>query len=450
MTTTETDGYLAAAIAAYERATPRSRALHERAIKALPGGTTRTTVTFGPYPVAMDSGAGATVVDVDGNERLDFIQNYTALILGHAHPAITAAVTNRAARGTAFAATNVEEVGLAEELCRRVPSVERVRFCSSGTEATMFAMRVARAYSGRPAIARMEGGYHGTHDLAEVSAHPDLALAGSAAAPIAVPDSAGTPSWAVDNTVVLPYNDADAAEAILRREHGRLAAVIVEPILGAGGMIPPAPGFLERLRQVTSELGLLLIFDEIITLRVAPGGAQERYGVRPDLTTMGKIIGGGLPVAAFGGREDLMAQLDPNRPGSLAQGGTYNGNPLGMAAGLAAMQALPDADYVRLEALGDRLRGELQAVFDRHDVAAQVTGVASLFQVHFTGRPVVDYRSARSDERHLRAFFLGMLGEGILLAPRGAGSICTPMGDAEIARFLAAAERVAAGMAGGV
>ncbi|MBO0744797.1 MAG: aminotransferase class III-fold pyridoxal phosphate-dependent enzyme, partial [Candidatus Dormibacteraeota bacterium] len=340
-------------------------------------------------------------------------------------------------------ATNQEEVALAEELCRRVPSVERVRFLSSGTEATMFAMRAARAFTGRQAIARMEGGYHGTHDLAEVSTHPPLADAGPADAPRAVPDSPGTPPWAVDSTVVLPFNNAEAAEAILRREASRLAAVIVEPVLGAGGMIPPLPGFLDRLRTVTSELGLLLIFDEVISLRVAPGGAQERFGVTPDLTTMGKIIGGGLPVSAFGGRADVMALFDGGRPGSLAQGGTYNGNPLGMAAGLAALHALTPGEYARLDRLGVALREGLQATFDRHDLAAQVTGIASLFQVHFVSHPVVDYRSGLGDERSLRAFFFGMLNEGILLAPRGAGAVSTPMGDAEVEAFLRAADRVA-------
>lgn len=438
--------YLESALARYEQANPRSKALHERAARSLPGGNTRTTVEFDPFPLAMDRGQGARMLDFDGNERLDFIQNYTALILGHAHPSVLQAIAQRAERGTAFAATNQEEVLLAEELCRRVPSVERVRFLNSGTEATMFAMRTARAFTGRPAIARIEGGYHGTHDLAGVSTHPAVSEAGPADAPRAVADSVGTPPWVVENTVVLPFNNADAAEAILRREAPRLAAVILEPVLGAGGMIPPLPGYLERLRSVTSELGMLLIFDEVISLRVAPGGAQERFGVMPDLTTMGKIIGGGLPVSAFGGRAEVMAVFEPGHPGRLAQGGTYNGNPLGMAAGLAAMQELTPDEYRRLEQLGKALRQGLQATFDRHDVAAQVTGIASLFQVHIVSHPVVDYRSALGDERVLRAFFFGMLNEGIMLASRCGGSISTPMGDAEVGTFLAAADRVIGGI----
>ena len=432
----------------YRARTTRSLQLHERALRHMPGGSTRTTVHFSPHPLYLERGEGARVVDVDGTERLDFIQNYTALILGHAHPRVAAAIHERADHGTAFAATNPFEVELAAELADRVPSLERVRFLSSGTEATMFAMRLARAYTGRTAIARVEGGYHGTHDVAEVSAHPDVSLAGPAHAPVPVADSPGTPPWALEHTVVLPFNDPDAAEAILRRERDRLAGVIVEPVLGAGGMIPATPDYLKRLREVTRELGLVLIFDEVISLRVGRGGAQERYGVTPDLTTMGKIIGGGLPVAAFGGSRAIMDLLDPDREGGLAQGGTYNGNPLGTAAGLAALRELTPPVYARLEALGDRLRDGLQRTLDRHDVAAQVTGVASLFQVHFTGEPVTDYRSAARGDRALgHAFFLEMLNRGILLAPRGAGAICTPMGDAEVDTFLDAAAGAAARVA---
>jgi glutamate-1-semialdehyde 2,1-aminomutase len=246
--------------------------------------------------------------------------------------------------------------------------------------------------------------------------------------------------------VVLPFNDAASARRILARHAGDLAAVIVEPVIGSGGVIPPEAGFLEALREATREHGMLLIFDEVISLRLAPGGAQELYGVLPDLTTMGKIIGGGLPVAAFGGRGDVMELMDPARPGFIAQGGTYNGNPLGMAAGLATLRELTPEVYRELDMRGERLREGLRSVFDAHDVAAQVTGVGSLFNVHFTGQPVRDYRSlAAADQALRREFFLGMLNHGVLLAPRCMGAVATVFGDAELDRCLEAAEAVVAG-----
>ena len=429
----------------YRRTTPGSHALHERAVRAMPGGTTRTTTYFDPYPLYIDRGEGCRTWDVDGAERIDMLGNYTALILGHAHPKVVEAVQRQVARGTAFAAANPVEVELAELLCERVPSLDLVRFCNSGTEATMFAMRLARAFTGRPKIARIEGGYHGTHDHAEVSTHPDPASAGPADRPVARPDSIGTPAWALEQTVVLPFNDPGAAELILREEAGRVAAVILEPIIGAGGVIAATPEFLSRLRQLTRELGMLLIFDEVISLRVAPGGAQELYGVTPDLTTMGKIIGGGLPVAAFGGRAEVMELLDPRREPSLAQGGTYNGNPLGMAAGLAAMKELTPDVYADLDRKGARVKDQLSEVFASHGVAAQVNGVGSLFAIHFTDRPVVDYRSkATSDAWMTRDFFLGLVNHGVLVAPRAMGALSTPMGEHEIQRFIDAVDEVVA------
>ena len=429
----------------YRRTTPGSRALHERAERAMPGGTTRTTTYFDPYPLYLDRGEGCRIWDVDGTERLDMLGNYTALILGHAHPKVVEAIHRQAKRGTAFAAANPIEVELAELLCERVPSLDLVRFCNSGTEATMFAMRLARAFTGRPKIARIEGGYHGTHDQAEVSAHPEVGEAGPADRPRSVPDSIGTPAWAVEQVVVLPYNNPDAAEAILREHGSQLAAVILEPIIGAGGVIAATPEFLSRLRELTRELGMLLIFDEVISLRVAPGGAQQLYGVTPDLTTMGKIIGGGLPVAAFGGRADVMELLDPRREPSLAQGGTYNGNPLGMAAGLAAMKELTPDVYADLDRKGARVKDQLTEIFATHGVAAQVNGVASLFAIHFTDRPVVDYRTkATSDARMTRDFFLGLVNHGILVAPRAMGALSTPMGEEEIQRFVDAVDEVVA------
>ena len=427
----------------YRRTTPGSRALHEKAVRVMPGGTTRTTTFIDPYPLFIDRGEGCQIWDADGTERLDMLGNYTAMILGHAHPKVVEAIRRQAARGTAFAAANAIEGELAEILCDQVPSVDLVRFCNSGTEATMFAMRLARAFTGRARIAKIEGGYHGTHDHAEVSTHPDPTDAGPADRPLSRPDSIGTPAWALEQTVVLPFNDPDAAERILRAEGDDIAAVILEPIIGAGGVIAATIEFLERLRRVTRELGMLLIFDEVISLRVGPGGAQKMYGVTPDLTTMGKIIGGGLPVAAFGGRADVMELLDPRRQPSLAQGGTYNGNPLGMAAGVAAMRELTPDVYEDLNRKGARVKDQLSEIFASHGLAAQVNGVASLLAIHFTATPVTDYRSkATADDRITRDFFLGLVNHGVLMAPRAMGAISTPMGEEEIERFVDAVDAV--------
>jgi glutamate-1-semialdehyde 2,1-aminomutase len=409
----------------------------------MPGGTTRTTTYFDPYPLYIERGEGCRVWDADGTERIDMLGNYTAMILGHSHPKIVEAISKQAARGTGFAAANPIEVELATLLCERVPSLDAVRFCNSGTEATMFAMRLARAFTGRTKIARIEGGYHGTHDYAEVSTHPALSAAGPPDAPIAQPDSIGTPEWALEQTVVLPFNNPDAAEAIIRRESGELAAVILEPIIGAGGVIAATVEFLERLRKVTRELGILLIFDEVISFRVAPGGAQQLYGVTPDLTTLGKIIGGGLPVAAFGGRAEVMELLDPRREPNLAQGGTYNGNPLGMAAGLATMTELTPGVYEELNRKGARVTEQLSEVFASHDVAVQVNGAGSLFALHFTDTPVVDYRTmAAANKKRTRDLFLGLVNHGVLMAPRAMGALSTRMAEQDIQQFIDAVDTV--------
>jgi len=429
--------------ARYRETTPGSREHHERAANVMPGGTTRTTTYFDPYPLYIERGEGCRVWDVDGTERIDMLGNYTAMILGHSHPKIVEAIRSQAARGTGFAAANPKEVELATILCERVPSLDAVRFCNSGTEATMFAMRLARAYTDRPKIARMEGGYHGTHDLAEVSAHPAVADAGPADNPVARPDSAGTPAWAVEQTVVLPFNNAEAAERILRAHAKDVAAVIMEPIIGAGGVIAATPEFVQRMRGITNELGMLLIFDEVISFRVAPGGAQQMYGVTPDLTTLGKIIGGGLPVAAFGGRAEVMELLDPRRDGSIAQGGTYNGNPLGMAAGVAAMTELTPDVYDDLNRRGARVFEQLSEVFASHQEPVQVNGAGSMFALHFTDRPVVDYRSmAAADKKKTRDLFLGLVNHGVLMAPRAMGALSTPMGEDDIQEFVDAVDTV--------
>jgi glutamate-1-semialdehyde 2,1-aminomutase len=424
----------------YESRTPRSRALHARALGVMPGGNSRSTTFFDPYPFYAARGEGARIWDVDGVARLDFNGNYTSLILGHAPPEVVKAIQEAAALGVSFPAPTEHEVRLAEILTRRIPSLEAVRFTNSGTEATMNAVRAARAFTGRAKIAKFEGAYHGTHDWALVSVAPDPALAGPRRRPRAVAASAGLPPVVPKHVVVLPWNDPEACEKILRREGDRLAAVLVDPLLGIGGVLPPLPGFLERLRALTERSGALLIFDEVISFRVGPGGAQARLGIRPDLTTLGKIIGGGLPVGAFGGRRDVMAAFDP-RGGRMriGHGGTFNANPVTMAAGVATLEALTAERYAHLDALGERLRAGVTALLGRLRHPGQVTGVGSLFCLHWTAARLRDYRSSRpaDPEAPLRVF-MGLLAEGVLLTQRGLGCCSAAMTPAEVDRFVEA------------
>jgi len=348
---------LETALARYESLTPRSRAHFARAVDSLAGGTTRTTVFFDPYPPVIARGEGFWIEDLDGNRRVDFLNNYTSLILGHAHPAVVEAVIEQTARGTAFAAPTENERRLAELICRRVPSIERLRFANSGTEATLFAIRLARAFTRRDKILIFENGYHGTHDY------------------VAVSSSAGIPDAVRSTVVSAPFNDLDSVAQVVRANGADLAAILVEPVQGAAGVLLASIEFLRGLRELASANGSLLIFDEVISLRLAPGGAQEVYDVRPDLTTLGKIIGGGFPIAAFGGRADVMALLDP-RGGSPAipHGGTFNGNPVGTAAGIATLEALTPDVYARLNMLGDQLRSRLADVFTARGGSVSVTG----------------------------------------------------------------------------
>jgi glutamate-1-semialdehyde 2,1-aminomutase len=431
-------------IADYQAKTPRSRALFEDAQRALPGGNTRTTIFVDPYPFYAVRGAGPRLWDADGHERLDFNGNYTSLILGHAPPPVVAAVRELAERGLSFPAPSELEVRLAEVLTRRVPSCERVRFANSGTEATMLAIRGARAFTSRPRIAKFEGSYHGSHDWAQVSVAPPRDGAGSRKRPRAVAGGDGIPPAVLRNVLVLPWSDPEAAVRLIEQHAGDLAGVICEPVQGAAGVIPPVPGMLEALREVTRRHGIVLIFDEVITFRLSPGGAQALMGVTPDMTTFGKIIGGGLAVGAFGGRADIMAVFDPRggRP-KVSQGGTFNANPLTMAAGLATLAALTPEAYAHLDRLGESLREKVRRLLRARGVKAQVSGAGSLFCLHWTPKRVVDFRSSRpvDPERPLRTY-LGLLNEGIVLSQRGMGAVSVPMGDVEVERFVEALGRV--------
>jgi glutamate-1-semialdehyde 2,1-aminomutase len=433
-------------VSEYASKSTRSRALHEEAVAVMPGGNSRTTTFFDPYPFYFQRGQGAHIWDADGVERVDFNGNYTSLVLGHATPDVVKAVQAVAESGLSFPGPTEHEVRLAEMLVRRVPSVESLRFTNSGTEATMNAVRLARAFTGRPKLAKFEGAFHGTHDWVMVSVSGDTKSWGNRRRPKPVAWSAGIPTAVLKNVVVLPWNDPEACEEILAKEAAAIAAVIVDPFMCNAGLIAPADGVLPRLREVTERHGILLILDEVISFRLAWGGAQERLGVRPDLTTFGKIIGGGLPVGAFGGRRDVMAFYDPRKGGPrISQGGTFNANPVTMAAGVATLNALTPEAYARLDAIGDRLRGGVTRLLAATRRRGQVSGVGSLFWLHWTAEALSDYRSTRAKDAEMaQRVFMGMLNEGILMTQRGLGACSLAMSDEDVDRFVNALARVLA------
>jgi glutamate-1-semialdehyde 2,1-aminomutase len=417
--------------------TGRQDDLRERALGLFPGGVNSPVRAFrsvGRPPLVLDRGEGARVRDADGRWYLDYIGSWGPAILGHAAPAVVDAVREAALNGFALGATGPLEVELGERVRAAMPSMERMRFVSSGTEAVMSAIRLARGATGRDLVVKFAGGYHGHGDSLLVDA-------GSGLATLAMPGSAGVTAGAASDTVVLPYNDLDAVAAAFRAHPGRIAAIIVEPVAANVGVIAPEPGFLEGLREHTAADGALLIFDEVITgFRVAHGGAQERFGVRPDLTTLGKIVGGGMPVGAYGGRADLMALIAPEGP--VYQAGTLSGHPLAMAAGIATLDLLVAPVYEGLERTGAALEtGLWQAAADAAREVA-ITRVGSLLTVFFrSGVPRSWAEAGTSDRDAYSRFFGAMLDAGVLLAPSQfeAWFISAAHGEAEVAETLAAA-----------
>ncbi len=424
----------------YARSDSASARLFEQATRVLPGGNTRTTVYMAPYPPYAAEGRGCWVVDVDGDRRLDCLNNYTALIHGHAHPAIVEAATRRLACGASFAMPTAEEVDLAALIVDRVPAIEQVRFTNSGSEAVMMALKAARAFTGRSRIAKFEGAYHGSYDYAEVSLGPSPESWGPLAEPASVPYSKGTAPSVLQDVIVLPFNHPDLAVRRIERHARELAAVILDPVPNRAGLIPATPEFLKAMREVTAAHGIVLVFDEVISFRVGFHGAQGLLGVSPDLTTLGKIIGGGFPVGAIGGRTDVMAVFDPRggKP-AVPHGGTFNANPVTMAAGLAAMRLMDTAAYRRLDEMGDKLRAGIAGCFKDAGVLGGVTGLGSLFRVHPTTHAMVDYRStwAEPEEaQRLARIVRYLLDHGVLISPTGLGCVSTAMGDAELETFL--------------
>jgi glutamate-1-semialdehyde 2,1-aminomutase len=433
--------------ATYREPGSASAQLYERARKVIPGGTSKANMHMQPHPCYVASGAGCRVTDVDGVERLDAINNFTALIHGHGFPPIVEAVTRQVSRGTAFATSTPEEVALAELLVERVPALERVRFGNSGTEAVMMAIKAARAYTGRDRIAKFEGAYHGYYDDVQVSFSSRPDDWGPDDAPASVPSSGGIPKHRVLETLVLPWNDRDATERLITQHRNELAAVLVDPLSNRMGFIPPADGFLAFLRALTRAHGILLIFDEVISFRVGFTGASGRYGGAPDLVAFGKIIGGGFPIGATGGSVEVMEVFDPGTRGPrIASGGTFSGNPMSMGAGLAAMTAMNQVAFDRLEALGRRLRTRLTEVFRASGVPGQVTGDGSLFRLLLTAQPLRSYRDAADSdaEARLTRLFYHLLEAGVVVNTNGLGCLSTPMGEREVEEIAVALEQALA------
>jgi glutamate-1-semialdehyde 2,1-aminomutase len=427
----------------------KSQAAFERAKRVIPGGVNSPVRAFrsvGGTPVFVRDAAGAVFTDLDGNAYIDYVMSWGPLILGHANPTVVAAVQAAAAHGTSYGAPTEAESELAELVITMVPSVERVRFCSSGTEATMSALRLARGFTGRDKVIKFAGCYHGHGDAFLISA-------GSGALTNGVPDSPGITEGVSRDTIVVDYNDLDAVHKAFAANRDAIAAVIVEPIAGNMGMVLPQPGFLAGLRDITKAHGAILIFDEVMTgFRVARGGVQERDGIMPDLTTLGKIIGGGLPVGAFGGRADIMASLSPEGP--VYQAGTLSGNPLAMAAGIATLRALVDDNvYAELERMTMRLVTGLSQTFTAHGVPHVTAHAGSMFGYFFTSGPVTDLGTAKgADISFFRTFFHGMLDRGIYLAPSQfeAGFVSTAHTIGQIDRTIAAAGATLTALSAGV
>ena len=427
----------------YRRFSPGSETLAERSTAVFPGGDTRSSAHYGPYPLVMDRASGCHITDVDGHELLDFMNNFTSLIHGHAYPAVVAAVHEQSAKGSAYAATSLNQIELAELIVERVPSIEQLRFTSSGTEGTLMAIRCARAATGRQKIMKMEGGYHGSYELAEVSLVPDPDERGSLDAPVSLPIDKSFPESVLRDTVICPYNEPERAEVLIDTHAHDLAAVIVEPVLGSMGMVPASREFLSALRRVTTRHGIVLIFDEVITLRLGEGGAQSVHGVIPDLTCMGKIIGGGLPVGGLGGKRELMQLFSPTQENPVMHASTFSGNALTMAAGKAAMEAYTGDEVKRINALGERLREGFNRAFEQAGIRGRALGVGSLTNLHMASNGELhdarDSMAGMIAAGHLpRLLHLCMLRRGGASASRLMFCVSTAMGESEIEQAITA------------
>lgn len=422
------------------RTMTKSRQLYDRAQELMPGGVSSPVRAFravGGQPLFIERGQGPYIYDVDGNRYIDYVLSWGPLILGHAPERVTSALCRAATSGTSFGAPSPLEIELASLVQRFMPNMEMLRFVNSGTEATMSALRLARAHTGRDKIIKFRGNYHGHGDML-------LVQAGSGVATLGLPDSPGVPKGATADTLVAPFNDSGAVANLFEQFPEDIAAIILEPVAGNMGAVPPAPGFLDELRRIATEYKALLIFDEVMTgFRVHPGGAQTLYDVKPDLTTLGKVIGGGLPVGAYGGRRDVMEMVAPSGP--MYQAGTLSGNPLAMTAGIETLKALnEDGVWQQLEETGETLVSGLQKAAFEAGIPLAAARVGTMFGLYFTEDPVTNWETAsRADAERFASYFRAMLENGIYIAPSQyeAGFISTAHDDSVVDATLSAAKK---------
>ncbi|MDC1127699.1 aspartate aminotransferase family protein [Gammaproteobacteria bacterium] len=421
----------------YEKMNRKSKEHMSRARAVIPSGMSRGLLRHAPFPFYVASGDGCHTVDMDGNRRLDFHGNYTAQIHGHGHEKISKAVLDQLPKGTSYPAPPVHETALAEIICDRIPGVDQVVFNNSGTEAVMVAIRAARAHTGRNRVALFEGCYHGSSDSVLVGGSdlPSPTDAVRVSEPGA--DMGGLPSGTTKDAVLIKYNDSEAVKEAVIKYGDQLAAIVVEPIMGAGGVIPAKREFLDTIRKETKKHGIVMICDEVISLRQAVGGAQSYYGVIPDMTTMGKIIGGGFPIGGVGGLREFMTPL--SEIGTVANLGTFSANPISMCAGVAGMEALDEGAIADLNRQGDLLRAGMESSIQRSNAGAQVSGVGSLFWLHWTEMPVDCPRIVEQASSELSLLtYIGLLNRGVQVSARGMACLSTPMEDGDIELFIAA------------
>ena len=426
----------------YRQRTSKSRMQHEIARQYLPSGDTRMATHYRPYPTYMVKGEGVWITDCDGNRYFDLLNNFTSLVHGHANPAIVEDAADQLMRGTVFGSATQPQVELAKLLIERIPGVDLLRFTNSGTEATMMMMRAARAYTGRDIIVKIDGGYHGAHDFVKVSISADME---NGSRPQARLEGRGVPESVLNAVMVVPFNDLSYTESVLREHHQRIAALIIEPIPNSGGMIPPAPGYLRGLRELTERYDILLLLDEIVSLRVSSGGMQEVDGIAPDMTAVAKVIGGGFPIGAFGGKREIMDHFNPDlHPDFIQHSGTFNGNNITMIAGLAAMRKLDQAAIDRINGLGQRLQDGINQMCVALGIRVRCLGYGSLQQIQWTDEPILTLSDVRRANRDIgksaELLHLEMLNRGLHSSTRCMFNISTPTQAEDVDTALEAIE----------